>query len=125
MNKDIKILVVDDEEIMRNLFIDILQDEGYDVTTVDNGLKAQEIAQKTFFDIAFVDVHMPVMDGVQTLQSLSEISPKTAVIMTDSLPDYMAELAKQRGAITCINKPFDVKEVRAIISKVMERSTNG
>ena len=125
MKKDIKVLVVDDEEIMRNLFIDILQDEGYSVTTANNGLQAQEIAKTTFFDIAFVDVHMPVMDGLQTLHSLKELSPKTVIVMTDSMPGYMVEEAEKEGAVTCINKPFDIREIRSVIIRVMGRSENG
>jgi len=125
MKKDIKILIVDDEEIMRDLFTDILQDEGYNVTTVNNGLQAQEIAKTAFFDIAFVDVHMPVMDGIKTLHSLRELSPKTVIVMTDSMPGYMVEEAKKEGAVTCIRKPFDIKEIRSVISEVMERSENG
>ena len=70
MKKDIKVLVVDDEEIMRSLFTDILQDEGYSVTTVANGMEAQERVKVEFFDIAFIDVHMPVMDGIKTLHVL-------------------------------------------------------
>jgi two-component system response regulator (stage 0 sporulation protein F) len=125
MNKDIKILVVDDEEIMRDLFTDILQDEGYSVTTVSNGKEAQERAKTEFFDIAFVDVHMPVMDGLATLYALRELSPNTVIVMTDSMPGYMVEEAKKEGAVTCIRKPFDIKEVRSVISGITKGSKNG
>ena len=125
MKKDIKILVVDDEEIMRDLFTDILQDEGYSVTTASNGKVAQERAKTEFFDIAFVDVHMPVMDGLTTLYALKQLSPNTVIVMTDSMPGYVVEEAKKEGAVTCIRKPFDIKEVRLVISQVMERSKNG
>jgi two-component system response regulator (stage 0 sporulation protein F) len=125
MKKDIKILVVDDEEIMRDLFTDILQDEGYSVTTVANGKEAQERAKAEFFDIAFVDVHMPVMDGLATLYALRELSPNTVIVMTDSMPGYMVEEAKKEGAVTCIRKPFDIKEVRSVISGITKGSKNG
>jgi len=125
MKKDIKILVVDDEEIMRSLFTDILQDEGYDVTTVTNGKEAGERAKIEFFDIAFVDVHMPVMDGMATSRVLKELSPKTVIVMTDSMPGYMIGESKKEGAFTCIRKPFDIKEVRSVISEAVERSKNG
>jgi CheY-like chemotaxis protein len=114
--------VVDDEEIMRNLFTDILEDEGYKVTTVSDGKKAQDKVKEEFFDIAFVDVHMPVIDGIKTIRILKEITPKTAIVMTDSLPDYMLKGVKKEGAIACIHKPFDIREVRSIIIEIMERS---
>ena len=120
MRQDIKVLVADDEEIIRNLFTDVLQDEGYNVTTANNGLKAQEIAKTTFFDIAFVDVHMPVMNGVQALRALKEISPKTAIVMMDSFPDLLLEEAEREGVVTCIHKPFDIKEVIAVIEEAIE-----
>jgi CheY-like chemotaxis protein len=121
MKADMNILVVDDEPIMRNLFVDILQDEGYKVTTVCDGKEAQDKIKEEFFDIAFVDVHMPVMNGVKTLYAIREISPKTAIVMTDSMPGYILEEIKEQGAVTCIHKPFDIKEIRSIIIKIRER----
>ena len=125
MKKDIKVLVVDDEEIMRSLFTDILQDEGYSVTTLTNGMEAQERVKVEFFDIAFIDVHMPVMDGIKTLHVLKELSPKTAIAMTDSMPGDIIEESQKKGALTCIRKPFDIKEVRSVISDITQRSKDG
>ena len=119
--KPIKVLIVDDEEIMRNLFVDILQDEGYQVTTVTNGLEAQEKVKKENFDVAFVDVHMPIMDGIKTLQSLRQLATKTGVVMMDSMPKYVLERFQDEGAVTCIHKPFDIREVRAVVKEIMDR----
>ncbi len=120
MREDIKILVVDDEEIMRSLFTDILQDRGYTVVTVCNGREAQEKVSDTFFHVAFVDVHMPVMNGIQTLRAIKEISPKTAIVMMDSFPDVLLDEAEREGAISCIHKPFDIKEVIEVIEESVE-----
>lgn len=120
MREDINILVVDDEEIMRSLFTDILQDKGYTVVAVCDGREAQEKARDTFFDVAFVDVHMPVMNGVQTLRAIKEISPKTAIVMMDSFPDVLLDEAERDGAISCIHKPFDIKEVIEVIEEAIE-----
>ena len=115
---DINILVVDDEEVMRNLFTDILQDEGYKVTTVSNGEEAQDKVKKDYFDVAFLDVHMPVMDGVQTLRMIKKLSPKTAIVMMDSYPDVLLDEAEREGAATCIHKPFNIKEVRQVLVEI-------
>jgi len=120
MQKNIKILVVDDEEVMRSLFTDILQDEGYNVTTVHNGKEALDKVKTEFFDIAFIDVHMPVMDGIKTLQALKEITPKTASVMMDSMPSYVLDESKKQGAVACIGKPFDIREVRSIINGIIK-----
>jgi CheY-like chemotaxis protein len=121
MGKDIKILVVDDEEVMRSLFTDILQDRGYMVVTVCNGREAQEKARDTFFHVAFVDVHMPVMNGVETLRAIKEINPRTAIVMMDSFPDVLLDEAEREGAVSCIHKPFDIKEVIEVIEEAIER----
>ncbi|MFH1776294.1 MAG: response regulator [Candidatus Omnitrophota bacterium] len=121
MDKCLEILVVDDEEIMRNLFIDILQDEGYKVTTVNNGKEAERIVKEKFFPIAFVDVHMPVMDGVKTLKMLRQLTPNTAVVMMDSMPIHALEESMTNGAVTCIHKPFNVTEVIAIVNKIRNK----
>jgi len=117
---DIHILVVDDEEVMRSLFIDILQDKGYKVTTVPDGKEAQEKARQAFFHVAFLDVHMPLMNGVQTLHALREVSPKTAIVMMDSFPDALLDEAEKEGAISCIHKPFNINEVIEVIEMALK-----
>lgn len=121
MPNDINILVVDDEEIMRNLFTDILQEEGYKIITVSDGSQVEEKAKEMFFSIAFIDVHMPIMDGVQTLRAIKKLSPKTAIVMMDSFPDALLDEAEKEGAITCIHKPFDIKEVRSVITEIIKK----
>ena len=109
ISNGVKILVVDDEEVMRSLFTDILQDKGYIVIAVGDGREAQEKTRKNFFHVAFIDVHMPVMNGVQTLRAIKEISPKTAIVMMDSFPDVLLDEAEREGAATCIHKPFNIQ----------------
>lgn len=121
MLEKLNILIVDDEEIMRNLFTDILRDEGYEVTAVSSGKEAEDMVKKESFDIALVDVHMPVMDGIMTLRSLKEICPNLPIVMTDSMPNYVVEEIKKEGAITCIHKPFNINEVRSIIDKIIKK----
>jgi CheY-like chemotaxis protein len=120
MPDDIHILVVDDEEIMRALFTDILQDGGYQVTAVADGSQAQEKVKEIFFRVAFIDVHMPIMDGVQTLRVLKKLSPKTVIVMMDSFPDALLDQAEKEGAITCIHKPFNIREVIEVIQKATQ-----
>ena len=111
MKKDIKILIIDDEEIMRSLFTDIFQDLGYSIIAVADGIQAHQKIKDMFFDIAFVDIHMPVMDGVQTIRLIKKVSPKTSIVMMDSFYDALLEEAKNEGAITCIHKPFHIRQV--------------
>jgi len=121
MCPNVNILVVDDEEIMRKLFTDILQDEGYKVTTVCNGKEAEDIVKNTFFDIAFVDIHMPIMDGIKTLRLLRDITPKTNIVMMDSMPDYLLKDIRKEGAITCIHKPFHITEIKSVVNEIINK----
>ena len=118
MASSINVLVVDDEEIMRNLFYDILKDEGYNVTTMSNGQEAGDMAREQFFDIAFLDVHMPIMDGIKTLNLFREITPKTAVVMMDSMPEFVEEDPRKKGAVACIKKPFNIDEIKDIVDRI-------
>ncbi len=106
---------------MRSLFTDILQDRGHQVTTVANGREAKEKTRDMFFHIAFIDVHMPLMNGVQTLRAIREVSPNTVIVMMDSFPDILIEEAEREGAITCIHKPFNIREVIEVIEEAAQR----
>lgn len=120
-NKRIYVLVVDDEDVMRNLFTDLLTEQGYEVIAVKNGREAVEKVKERNFTIAFIDVHMPVMNGVEALKAIRKIKPQTRIVMMDSFPDTLIEEAKREGAITCIHKPFEIKEVINLTEEVVEQ----
>lgn len=113
-----KILIVDDEKVMRSLFADLLTEQGYTVVAVQNGREAVEKVRELDFTLAFIDVHMPIMNGVEALKIIKKIKPKTKVVMMDSFPDALVEEAQRAGAVTCIHKPFEIKEVLNIIDEI-------
>lgn len=115
---DFKILVVDDELVIRSLFKDLLVDEGYGVETVCNGQEGIDAVRGKNFNVVFMDVHMPVKNGLEALIEMKKIRPGIAIVMMDSFPDQLAQEAQDRGAITCIHKPFHIKEVLDIISNL-------
>ena len=102
------ILVVDDEFAIREPLKGLLEDRGYKVTIAEDGHAAIEMAKKTHFDIMFIDVVMPGIDGLQTLEEIKKVDPKTKVIvMTGQDVENLTEKAISRGASTCIPKPID------------------
>lgn len=113
------VLVVDDEEVMRSLFIDLLTERGYQVIAVKDGYQAIEKAKETSFDIAFIDIHMPTMNGVEVLRAIKKIQPQITITMMDSLPDALLEQSIKEGARTCIHKPFEIKEVIEIVEEAV------
>lgn len=113
-----KILVVDDELIVRQLFKRILG-KNYEVTVAESGEDALEKFKQQKFDIAFIDVVMPGMDGIATLKAIKEIDSKTpCVIITGFAVDEKIKEALLLNAIDYIYKPFGAKEIEAVLTKI-------
>lgn len=107
-----KILIVDDTEVIRNLLSELLVSEGFEVVCAKDGVEAISIIESQDIDLVFCDIHMPRKNGLDTLRTSRTLKPGLLFIMTDSLPDEMAETAQKYGAISCISKPFDLEEIR-------------
>lgn len=113
-----RILVVDDDPIIRKLLLEVLTNDGHRVTPAENGAQAVEQVKCGPFDLVFMDVHMPMLNGLEALLAMRKLYPDMTVAMMDSYPDQLARQAESRGAITCIHKPFELSEVRKIIEEV-------
>ncbi|TET11318.1 response regulator [Candidatus Aerophobetes bacterium] len=115
------ILVVNDEQAIRQILANMLKDRGYNIFMAEDGYKAIEKVKEISFAITFLDMRMPGIDGVQTLKEIKKISPQTKVIMMTGYPDKNLEKeAIKQGAYTVIYKPFDRKKVMAIVEKLDE-----
>ena len=107
-----RILIVDDTPVIRSLLEELLVSEGYSVVCAPDGQEALTIIENEKIDLVFCDIHMPRKNGLDTLKESKNLDPELLFVMTDSLPDEMAEAAQQHGAISCISKPFELKEIR-------------
>ena len=115
----IKILIIDDTDIIRNLLYDYLSENGYDVDIALDGQEGIQKALSNDYQIIFCDVHMPKKNGYQVFKAVNEKKPEATFIMTDSLPDNLAEQTLQAGAYTILTKPFDLEEVRQTITSIL------
>ncbi len=108
-----KILIVDDNDLMRTLLLGILRSEDYPtVSEARNGIVALDAIAKDKPDIVFLDVIMPEMDGIETLQNIKERYPDIAVIMITGNPSKEnVEESIQSGASGFIVKPFNSAKV--------------
>jgi len=118
------ILVVDDLRSIRLNLGGILEDEGHNVVTVGNGYQAIEAVKKTHFDVVFMDIKMPGINGVQTFREIKNIDPKAAVIMMTaySVEDLVRE-ALEEGAYAILYKPFDIDKIIALIEELLHEKT--
>lgn len=123
-NGQTNILVVDDLRNMRLTLGGILEDEGYSVTTAEDGYQAIEAVRKRRFDAIFLDIKMPGIDGVQTFREIKKIDPDVAAVMMTaySLEELVKE-ALEEGAHAIIYKPFDISMVIAIIEELLITKT--
>ncbi|MGB2770347.1 MAG: response regulator [Candidatus Zixiibacteriota bacterium] len=113
-----KILVVDDDPIIRKLLLEVLTNDGHQVAVAKNGLEGLNLARRQPFQLVFMDVHMPIMNGLEALISIRNLYPEMAVAMMDSYPDQLVRQAESKGALTCMHKPFDLNEIREVIEEV-------
>ncbi|PYM65421.1 MAG: two-component system response regulator [Candidatus Rokuibacteriota bacterium] len=113
-----RILVADDEPSIRWLLERLLRQAGHAVTVVEDGETALARASTEAFDLAFLDVRMPGLDGLEVLSRLRTEVPETAVIvMTAHGSVRSAVEAMQRGAYDYLTKPFDNDEVRLLVER--------
>lgn len=121
MNKKVKILVVDDEAIVRESLRDWLTDAGYQVFIAENGSQALEVIKREKLGIVIADLVMPGMDGIELMKGAKEISPHIAVIIITaygSIPTAIA--AMKEGAYDYIEKPFCPEQAELLIRKLVE-----
>ncbi|BDI32248.1 acetoacetate metabolism regulatory protein AtoC [Capsulimonas corticalis] len=118
------LLIADDEQNIRRVLEAIFKKDGYQVFTAENGLKALEIASSNTIDVLVTDLIMPDMNGVELLQKVKVKHPNSVAIMITAYATIKTCVDAMRyGAADYITKPFDVGEVRAIVKRCVERST--
>ena len=121
MNKG-RILIIDDEEIVRTSCQRILEPEGYSVKTADNGKAGVTLLKNNTFDLVITDLMMPDMDGIDVLRKTRETWPDTEVIiMTGYGTVKTAVRAMKIGVFDYIEKPFSPEDLLSITSKALER----
>ena len=117
-----RILVVDDEQGMRDFLSIMLKKEGYEVVAAENGEHALKAIHAEIYDLVITDVKMPKVDGIEVLRTVKEVSPETVVIVITAFATTdTAVQAMKLGAYDYITKPFKVDEIKLIIQKALEK----
>ncbi len=122
MTSKASILIVDDNVSLIRTMSFILHRKGYDVVTTEDGQEAIKRVKCRHFDIAFIDIKMPVMSGVEVCKRLKKIEPETvAVMITAYAVEDMIQEALQEGAYGVIYKPIDMEETLKLIDEICEK----
>ena len=115
------LLIVDDEQGMRQLLSLVFGRAGHSVRAAENGRRAVEMLRETAADLIISDVRMPDMGGIELLSAAREMSPDIAVVMMTAFATVeTAREAFKLGADDFIQKPFDVDELKLIVEKALE-----
>jgi diguanylate cyclase (GGDEF)-like protein len=119
----VRTLVVDDEEIVRSFLIDVLTDEGYQITAVSSGEKAVTLLSQEEFDLVITDIKMPGMDGMEVLRVAKARNPnQNVIVMTGYASTETAVESMKLGAADYITKPFNLDQIKIVVAKTLERS---
>jgi CheY-like chemotaxis protein len=115
-----RILIVDDEQDLRETLGDLLSAAGYLVTTADSGANALAAARTDRFDLLLTDLRMPGMDGADTLTAIKQIDPEIrVVVVTGYSSEEVAADCHRRGADEVVPKPFEFDALLHLVERLL------
>src|SRR3989338_1877524 len=116
-----KVLVVDDELMMRQFISETIIRKNIEVVTAENGQKALAALKNQTFDLIFTDMKMPDMTGIDLLKKAKELSPQTVVVIITAFASVEnAVEAMHLGAYNYLIKPFTPDTIEALLNKIQE-----
>jgi len=117
-----RILIVDDDESIREVLTAILRDEGYIVEAVDTGEKAIQATQQKFYNLVLIDIRLPDMEGTKLLTKMKDTVPKMVKIIITGYPTLQNAIeAVNKGADGYIVKPINIEETLKIIREHLKK----
>lgn len=114
------ILIVDDEEIMRESIKEAMVSSGYSVTVAEDGQAAKELLQKKDYHVVISDIKMPGLTGLDLLRYIKEVSPETLVILMTAFGTIESAIEAMRdGAFDYLTKPFSIDAIEVVLEKAL------
>ncbi len=115
-----RILVIDDEELIISLFKETLEEQGHTVVTAGSSAEGMECVRRWDFDIVFLDLKMPDIDGAEFLKQLRSIKPGLPVTIITGYPgSELMERAFKYGPFGGMGKPFDAADITAAVNSFL------
>jgi DNA-binding NtrC family response regulator len=125
MDKHARILVVDDDESIRNAVKAILEDEGYIVDLAATGMEAIKRTEETAYNVALLDIRLPDMEGVELLKLMKDAVPRTRKIMVTGYPSMQnAVVALNKNADAYLIKPVDIEKLLNTVKEQLRLQEN-
>lgn len=122
MGEASRILVIDDDENIRKVLKTILEDEGFVVDTAETAKEGIEKSEKSFYNIALIDVRLPDMEGIELLPKLRDTKPKMRKIIVTGYPTLQNAIAAvNKGADAYVVKPFEVDKILETIREQLKK----
>jgi len=119
-----RVLVVDDEPIVRESIADWLTDAGYEVSTTDSGEKALELAQGEDFGVMILDIRLPGRTGIRVLKEIQKRKPEVKAIVITAYPSELAAEAIKLGAMDCLIKPIAPDDLEKLVQRAIQSKTD-
>jgi len=121
LERKIKILVVDDEKLIRWSLGKALQTAGYDVDAATNGVEALQMMEKFRYDIVVTDLRMPGLTGIELLKKIKEDGSAPPVIFISAyLSKEAIDDATHYGVFRCVHKPFHIENILHVVREALE-----
>ncbi|MBI1807031.1 MAG: response regulator [Ignavibacteria bacterium] len=121
VDSKLRILVVDDEDDLRNILSDVLEKTGYEIKSASNGEEAINLLKKNRFDLTLLDIQMPNLNGIEVLKYIKQHFPATKSIMLTGYADLKHAMeAKEFGAVDFISKPYQLEEILSTIDRALK-----
>ncbi|MCD6240218.1 response regulator [Candidatus Bathyarchaeota archaeon] len=122
MGEPARILIVDDDESIREVLTSILTDEGYIVDAVDTGEKAIKATHEKFYNLVLIDIRLPDIEGTKLLTELKDTVPKMRKIIITGYPTLQNAIeAVNKGADAYIVKPINMDEALKTIREQLQK----
>ncbi len=125
MDKHARILVVDDDESIRNTVKTILEDEGYIVDLAATGREAIKRTEETLYNVVLLDIRLPDIEGVELLKLIKDAVPRTRKIMVTGYPSMQnAVAALNKNADAYLIKPVDIEKLLNTVKEQLQLQEN-
>ena len=122
VEQPVKMLVVDDDDALRNALVRFLSNQGHSVSSASTGQQALDLVGEDGFDLMLLDIRMPGMSGIDVVPEALHQDPDLAILMLSALSDATsAAICMQRGAIDYLTKPIELNDLSKAIDRALRR----